>query len=1086
MRILAIRGRNLASLARSFSVELASGELANVGLFAITGPVGAGKSTLLDALCLALFDRTPRLKGRGGTLIGDDGQDPGDWLRANDPRTLLRRNAVDGHAEVDFVGRDGVPYRSRWSVRRARRKADGRLQDQELVLEDLRQGTMVAGGRKVEVLAAIQQRLGLDFEQFCRSVLLAQGEFHAFLHAAAQERAKLLETLTGAQLYRRLSRAAHQKRSEHDKLVEMLRDRTKQCVVLEPDARKKLKGDVEQLTHQVAICDIGISKAQQYVLWHQAAEQHRLAEDQATQKLRRAVANNDAAESRRTALRVRQRALAAVPRWEVAQQVRAKLAEARQAVRSAKATHDAAEKVAAETRDQLAKLAASHFGELGSMPAIVRELPRWQMALERWQQTEQRLRDAEQLLPAMEREVAGCEQEQVLLRSQAGAKEGAVAVATTAFEAAEHSAAEADYHQVAAKRRELTEERAKLLHAASALQLWQRAEQVCDKQRARVAAIEREAAPLQKLCAATEARVGYAEERRKEALLRLRTAEREQGLVALRSQLVAGEACPLCGSAEHPAAVGHDAEDLAALRQGLEQAEAAHAEAQSRQAAAKVDWSRAQVDAKSQQAELQADILAVAEELAKCQTAMVGFGDQTVAAFDGLGSADKVQQCLEVRQARWASADGDLAILERAAASRSEQLRGAREARTKAEQALSKWREALASLEQVHRKAADALQSAVAQVGSAQDVVRELVASLADACEGLPQGAEAIAAIGAERLPVLTSLHHQDRALEQAIAEAKEVGVLVREHQRIEASADKDHEVTELAFATALSVSEVCEDDVATVHRLGPEALMEESDALQALTDAVKAARTELQLRAKLRREHDDHDRPTLDADDALAALRDAQQQREVVDRQRVQASGQVTLDDSMLKRRAELAPELARAEQEFDVWCALHDLIGSSTGDSFAVFAQALTLDLLLLEANRRLEELARRYRLEKSKGGELDFVVVDLDMGGTRRSLHTLSGGETFLVSLALALALATLAAPRSRVETLFLDEGFGTLDAQNLEIALGALDSLQASGCQVGVISHVEGIAERIGAVVEVQPEGSGQSRVVARSV
>ncbi|MBL8723682.1 MAG: nuclease SbcCD subunit C, partial [Planctomycetes bacterium] len=87
----------------------------------------------------------------------------------------------------------------------------------------------------------------------------------------------------------------------------------------------------------------------------------------------------------------------------------------------------------------------------------------------------------------------------------------------------------------------------------------------------------------------------------------------------------------------------------------------------------------------------------------------------------------------------------------------------------------------------------------------------------------------------------------------------------------------------------------------------------------------------------------------------------------------------------------------------------------------------------------------------------------------------------GETFLVSLALALGLASLAAPRARIETLFLDEGFGTLDAQSLEQALGALDALQAAGCQVGVISHVDGIAERIGAWVEVRAEGGGRSRL-----
>ena len=147
MKILAIRGHNLASLARSFEIDLANGPLRDVGLFAITGPVGAGKSTLLDALCLALFDRTPRLSNRGGVQVGDDVASRDEWLRSNDPRTLLRRDAIEGHAEVDFTGRDGNRYRAKWSVRRARRRPDGRVQDQEMALRDLDRNVVVASGR---------------------------------------------------------------------------------------------------------------------------------------------------------------------------------------------------------------------------------------------------------------------------------------------------------------------------------------------------------------------------------------------------------------------------------------------------------------------------------------------------------------------------------------------------------------------------------------------------------------------------------------------------------------------------------------------------------------------------------------------------------------------------------------------------------------------------------------------------------------------------------------------------------------------------------------------------------------------------
>ncbi|MFY9345839.1 MAG: SbcC/MukB-like Walker B domain-containing protein, partial [Planctomycetota bacterium] len=253
--------------------------------------------------------------------------------------------------------------------------------------------------------------------------------------------------------------------------------------------------------------------------------------------------------------------------------------------------------------------------------------------------------------------------------------------------------------------------------------------------------------------------------------------------------------------------------------------------------------------------------------------------------------------------------------------------------------------------------------------------------------------------------------------------------------------------------------------------------------ALRGLEVAVARARAILQERAEQRRLHESREAPSLDAAEAQHALDDARRSADVVEQKLVDAGSQLGMDDLIRKQRAELAPRLAAAQAACATWQALDELIGSSTGDAFAVFAQELTLDLLLLEANRRLAELARRYQLRKNPGGALDFVVVDLDLGGTARSLMTLSGGETFLVSLALALALATLAAPRSRVETLFLDEGFGTLDAASLEVALGALDSLQATGCQVGVISHVDGLGERIGAQVVVQPEGGGRSRVSA---
>jgi exonuclease SbcC len=159
-----------------------------------------------------------------------------------------------------------------------------------------------------------------------------------------------------------------------------------------------------------------------------------------------------------------------------------------------------------------------------------------------------------------------------------------------------------------------------------------------------------------------------------------------------------------------------------------------------------------------------------------------------------------------------------------------------------------------------------------------------------------------------------------------------------------------------------------------------------------------------------------------------------------------------------------------------------LGQVIGSHDGKLFRSFAQSLTLDGLLAVANSHLEELAPRYQLERVPRHDLELQVIDRDLGGEVRSVQTLSGGESFLVSLALALGLSSMSAHDVRVRTLLIDEGFGTLDPATLDTALSVLDALQATGRQVGVISHVPALVERVGAHVRVSPKGAGRSEVV----
>ena len=209
MRILRISLRNIASLAGTHTIDFTRDPLRATGLFSIGGSTGSGKSTLLDALCLALYERTPRLDGVRGAIKLPDGSD---LVSQSDPANLLRRGAGEGFAEVAFIGLDSAIYTARWNVRRARNRPDGVLQKTELTLfrgdvKSAREGVIEQGGKKSEVLPAIAAKIGLSFEQFTRAVLLAQNDFATFLKADDRERAEILQALTGTERFEAISRA---------------------------------------------------------------------------------------------------------------------------------------------------------------------------------------------------------------------------------------------------------------------------------------------------------------------------------------------------------------------------------------------------------------------------------------------------------------------------------------------------------------------------------------------------------------------------------------------------------------------------------------------------------------------------------------------------------------------------------------------------------------------------------------------------------------------------------------------------------------------------------------------------------------
>jgi exonuclease SbcC len=248
----------------------------------------------------------------------------------------------------------------------------------------------------------------------------------------------------------------------------------------------------------------------------------------------------------------------------------------------------------------------------------------------------------------------------------------------------------------------------------------------------------------------------------------------------------------------------------------------------------------------------------------------------------------------------------------------------------------------------------------------------------------------------------------------------------------------------------------------------------------QHLTATAAAARRLADLNAE-QQQHAEFALTPLGAADLTAQLSALSAADDILQQRLGAVSNQLAQDDAARERLAEGRRELQLRQQEEQRWQDLADQIGSAKGDKFSQFAQGLTLSHLARLANLRLKQLTNRYSIEKTPNRNLELQIIDHDQADTKRPMASLSGGESFLVSLALALGLSELAGYKARIESLFIDEGFGTLDPESLNTALDALERLQHSGKMIGIISHVADLKDRIGTQIRVQPVAGGNSTV-----
>ncbi|NRD66198.1 AAA family ATPase [Corallococcus exiguus] len=1251
MKILAIRGSNLTSFAGDFALELDRAPLDRLGLFAISGATGAGKSTLLDALCLALFDRTPRLGGPSKVLVGRADEEEEARLSAYDVRGMLRRGAGKGHAEVDFLGKDGRRYRARWNVWRARERAEGRFRPQELSLTDVVSGQLF-GRTKGEVLHAIQERLGLSFDQFRRSALLAQGEFAAFLRADANERAELLERMTGTEVYSRVSIAAHEKNAKEQEELKRL-SLGLAAIALMSDADRE--GVRVQLGEEEAARvreETRSREAEAARSWYAQRAEFVEQEHQAESAVARADSEREAAAPREALLesvRAAEGFRAVVSAVEAAEQgcvraeaeqlERASQAEAalaaaaaqRQVRMQAEAARAAAldaealvrpaleEAATLDTRRAEAEREAREAAELAkqaktaeasardalelvqtaeakaqvlvdaaeawrvshaSWESLASEWPRWQRELERFagalKDEQSAGSDADRLGKDADRlgnEAQSCREEH----------QGAVESEAQAQALATHAEAALGEDGGSARRalRDALLARQDVLGALTLAGEGARAEGTAEGDAAAEVKAHREVS----LRAAEEAKDAAARRATQDAMLHearraQSRAEATQGLASHRAALHEGEPCPLCGALEHPYAreasaleglvaeaaarvleleTARDAaakqESAASVRQATADTAATQAESRRDTAARKRTahreawraacerWSRVEhaeqgvsaaasppddAEATTTQAWIRS-----AQEDARARLATLR--DEEASAEARASAAREARAQLETRRTRREGAADALRKAEdswsRASQSHRDALLRRDTARDARERALTevsppfasetapwkdklaedpvrfqtqclarvtKWREKLAELEASRKRLEEQqglrareevrLQSRHEDAETAAHRASLKDAAFQDASRArarLLQGrpTQEVRAEVQARIDAAQATYERAREDSEALQQAEKVATARAEDAvRLRTEAARTLDSAQAILAERLAGHGSTLEQLKALLSRGAAWCDSEARALNALRESVAQARAVLLERRERRVRHEASGLPSLAEADVAELCERLRTDVEVRHRAVALLRAKLDHDDTSRARHGAEARALELRRADAEVWKTLGDLIGSHDGKKFKVFAQSLTLDALLLHANAHLRELARRYRLERVPGHDLDLQVVDGDMGDEVRSVASLSGGESFLVSLALALGLASLSSETTQVETLFIDEGFGTLDPETLEVALATLDALQATGRQVGIISHVSGLAERIGVQVRVVKQGGGRSKLV----
>ena len=949
MKILAIRLKNLTSIEGTVEVDFTAEPLCSAGIFAISGPTGAGKSTLLDALCLALYDKAPRFAASVESVnLADVGDNR---INQSDVRNLLRRGTSDGYAEVDFLGVDGHRYRSCWSVRRTRNKVSGSLQPQMMEVKELDTGKEFQGTKK-ELLAQLVELIGLTYEQFTRTVLLAQNDFATFLKSKGAAKAELLEKLTGTGVYSFISQEVFARNKAAQEEVALIHNKMSVIELIPEEEQLALQKEKELLAEKRSE---GIK-----LLAEQNAQLNVVRSLKTQEELRTKKQKEEQGEQARlkTALDI--------------------LASQEEGLVRFKAQWEAIQPDLKRARQLDVQIQSQQEGYIQSQQLLQAARKQVQEQDKRKRMVEEQLHLSYQTLRRL-LNVAGTEDslrlEQVeeTLRQEEGNLSAGIETNEKRLERLN-----------AFGYPSLAEEQVKLQKELARQQNIRQLTEALKKAMSEIEHLEKEAADCSKELSEREVALKTVQRLYENARMAV-----GKDVKALRRQLEEGEACPVCGSTSHP--YHREQEVVDTLFRNMEQeynaATAVYQQVNNRSIALQRDLAHQKMIAGQ-----------VREQLSAFQKESTDTGNEEQIQ-QRLGELAKL--ILEYRNlyAEWQRGDEEIKKLR----SHYEALR----------ENVSRCRLAMQKVSAANEQSV-LLQNAAIAEQKRFEVIEKALDTLRRERSGLLKGKS---------------------------ADEAEAAVARREGE------------LNLALEKARKEVETAQNGLS---------------GLQGELKQIASSIEELQVRQK-----------QIEFPEQLPEAIKKQQEENLNTERSLSIIEARLLQQAKNKAAVEqIAKELSEKQSVADRWAKLNKLIGSADGAKFKVIAQSYTLNLLLLHANKHLSYLSKRYKLQQVPG-TLALQVVDCDMCDEIRTVYSLSGGESFLISLALALGLSSLSSNNLKVESLFRDEGFGSLDAESLRTAMEALEQLQMQGRKIGVISHVQEMSERISVQVQVHKKVNGKS-------